>query len=42
MEGCNVNQLGREGNTALHYACYNDHQDCIMYLISLVIDFCLP
>ena len=34
MVGCNVNQLGRDGNTALHYACYNNHEECIMYLLS--------
>ena len=33
--GCNVNQLGRDGNTALHYACYNNHENCIMYLLSV-------
>lgn len=29
-----MNQLGRDGNTPLHYACYNNHEDCIMYLLS--------
>ena len=32
--GCNIHQKGREGNTSLHYACYNNNKDCIYYLIS--------